>query len=106
MQNITIGRYPDDPEAQACIRPDDGSWQVVIDKAGAPHFFVRCPVELDDCSPGTGLVNLDDMLVGGLTVPELMASTFGGRLAPDEEDEAAAECAARAAAKGIPCPRA
>ncbi len=41
MQNIIIGRFESDPEAQGVIRPEDGSWQLVLDKDGIPHLYVR-----------------------------------------------------------------
>jgi hypothetical protein len=106
MQSISIGRFDADPEAQGVIKPEDGSWQLVIDKEGYPHLFIRCQLEVEsEGDPSEGLLNIDDMLPPGVTVPDLMKSKFGGKLPPEEEEKAAEEWAARKAANGIPCPR-
>lgn len=107
MNHICIGRFDNDPEAQDCIRSEDGSWQLVIDKDGYPHLYVRAKLaqeKPDD--PTEGLVNIDDMLAEGLnSIRDIMESSFGGRLSPEEETAAHAEFLERKAAHGIPCPR-
>ncbi len=45
------------------------------------------------------------MLVDGLTITDLMRSTFDEKLSPEEEQAALAEVLARKAETGIPCPR-
>lgn len=107
MQNITIGRYDRDPEAQGVIMPADGSWQLVLDKDGFPHLYIRCQLEVEkEGDPTSGLLCLEDMLAPpGTTIPDLMKSKFGGFLSEDEEAEAHKEFLARKEATGIPCPR-
>ena len=106
MQNIIVGRYDQDPEAQGCIRPEDGAWQLVLDKEGIPHLYVRVKFEPD--APGgatTGLLCIDDVLPDGLDTRALMHGEFGGRLSEDEERAAIAEMQASRAKVPIPCPR-
>jgi hypothetical protein len=106
MYNITVGRYDADPEAQGVIKPQDDSWQLVIDKDGYPHLYVRCKLESDNASdPKDGLLCVEDMLVDGLTIPALMQGTFGGKLSPEDEEKALEEHLARKKETGIPCPR-
>lgn len=101
MQNITIGRFDQDPEAQGCIRPEDGRWQLVIDRDGYPHLYVQVRIE-----DGQGLFLLEDMLPKGLNVRELMdGGCFEGKLSPEEEALAAEEFARNREANPIPCPR-
>jgi len=100
MQNVTIGRFDADPDAQGVIKPDDNSWQLVIDKEGCPHLYLRVALE----EGGTGMLALDDLLPDNLSVRELAGSSFGGALSPEEEREAQEELAARRAAAPIPCP--
>lgn len=106
MYNITIGRFAEDPEAQGVIRPETGAWQLVIDKNGYPHLYVR--VQLEDAGngqPGTGLLCLEDLLPHPTTIPSLMQARFGGQASPDDETEAMAEALERRAQGDIPCPR-
>lgn len=106
MQSITIGRYDSDPEAQGVIKPEDGRWQLVIDKDGFPHLYVEVDVEDDDGQVVKGMFNIDDMLHGFTTVREIMeGGTFGGKLSPEDEAEAFAEFQERKAKHAIPCPR-
>lgn len=106
MQNITIGRYDVDPEAQGVIRPQDGRWQLVLDKEGYPHLYVQINVADDQGAPTKGLLLLDDMLPEGLSVRDLMdGGEFGGKLSPEEEKTAYDEWLARKERLGIPCPR-
>jgi hypothetical protein len=108
MQNIIIGRYDADPEAQGVIKPEDGSWQLVLDKEGIPHLYVRCHLDETELEPGEakdGLLCIEDVLPPDITIRDLMKSKFGGKLSPDEEKEAVAEWSARKEANGIPCPR-
>ena len=97
MQNIIVGRYDADPEAQGVIKPEDGRWQLVIDKDGFPHLYVE--VQVEEGVPG--MLAVEDMLIEKLTVRDLMDGVFGGKLSPEEERAALEEYQGRA----IPCPR-
>jgi hypothetical protein len=106
MQNILIGRYDSDPEAQGLIKPEDGRWQLVIDKDGYPHLYVESTLEEEDGTKSKGMFLVEDMLPEGLTVKDLMdGGCFGGKLSPEEEAEAQLEYEKSRAASGIPCPR-
>jgi hypothetical protein len=106
MKNISIGRYPEDPEARGCVKPEDGRWQLVIDKDGYPHLYVQVNVEGDTGESVKGLLCLDDMLPDGLSIRDLMdGGSFGGRLTPAEESEAHETYARDRKARGIPCPK-
>lgn len=101
MQNIVIGRYADDPQALGSVRDENGRWQVVIDKDGFPHFYVRVKTD----SGETGLLCLDDVLPDGMDTRALMSSEFGGELEGEQLAEAIAEYEARREAAPVPCPR-
>ena len=105
MQSISVGRYNADPEAQGLIKPEDGSWQLVIDRDGYPHLYVQVNVTHE----GTlkrGLLCIDDMLPEGLSIRGLMSEgEFGGELTPEEEARAVEEYNRTRAESGIPCPR-
>jgi hypothetical protein len=106
MQSISIGRFEGDPQAQGVIRPEDNSWQLVLDKDGFPHLYIRCKLEDDGTGkPGVGMLCLEDMLHDNTTIPDLMKSTFGGKLSEAEEAKAHEEYLVRKEATGIPCPR-
>lgn len=107
MNNIIVGRYDADPEAQGVVKSGDGRWQVVVDKDGFPHFYVQVNVRDDEGNLVKGMFNLDDILPPGVeSVRELMeGGEFGGALAPGEEEEALKEWQERKAKHGIPCPR-
>ncbi len=106
MQDITIGRFKDDPEAQGVIRPQDGRWQLVLDKDGYPHLYVQCNIKGPDGELTKGLLNVEDMLIEQLTIRDLMdGGEFGGELSPEEEEQAYAEMIERKEKHGIPCPR-
>lgn len=105
LPNISINRYEDDPTAQGVVRPEDGRWQLVIDRDGYPHLYLQVNVEENEQTV-KGLLCLDDMLPEGLTVRDLMdGGAFGGKLSPEEEEQAQAEYQASRAGTGIPCPR-
>lgn len=103
MYDIKIGRYDQDPTAQGVIRPEDDSWQLVIDKDGYPHLYVR----VKDEEGVTGMLCIEDMLIGegDVTIPDIMKGSFGGKLPPEEEEAAHREYMARKERTGIPCPR-
>ncbi len=104
--NISIGRLPEDPQAQMVIRPDDERWQLIVDKDGFPHLYVRVKADAEGGAPAcTGLLCIEDLLDEGTTIRDLMEGSFQGRLTPEEEVRAAAEFAASRAETGIPCPR-
>jgi len=108
MTSISIGRYENDPQAQGVIRPADDSWQLVLDKDGFPHLYIRCKLEQDSPEdPASGMVCVEDFFHPGMdvTIPDLMKSTFGGKLSPEEEEEAHQEYLKRKEKTGIPCPR-
>jgi hypothetical protein len=98
--NIKVTRFKDDPTAQGVIRPADDSWQLVIDKDGYPHFYIRCRLE-----NGVGMLCLEDMFEPSITIPELMQSTFGGVLPPEDAEVAYKEHMERIARTNRPCPR-
>jgi hypothetical protein len=101
MYNITIGRLADDPEAQGVIRPADDSWQLVIDKEGIPHLWVRTK-----SAEGDGMIAVDLFLVEDVTVKALMLSEFGGELTdPAEIAEAEQTWAAEKDRHGLPEPK-
>lgn len=101
MQNIVIGRYAADPQAQGSVQDEEGRWQVVIDKDGFPHFYVRIQIE----GGKTGMLCLDDVLPEGMDTRALMCSEFGGELDGDELAAAEREYEARREAVPVPCPR-
>lgn len=104
MQNIVIGRYDRDPQAQGVIRPEDGSWQLVLDKDGYPHLYIQVRLEPDaEGAPKTGLLAVEDMM--DASIPDLMKSSFGGKLSPEDEQKAYDEHMARLETTGRPCPR-
>lgn len=107
MQPITIGRFADDPTAQGVIRPADDSWQLVVDKDGFPHLYIRCPLEQESPDdPPSGMLCVEDLFPSGMDdIPTLMQSTFGGKCTPEEEEQAHAEHIAKITASGRPCPR-
>jgi hypothetical protein len=97
VDNIIVGRYDRDPEAQGVVKAESGRWQVVVDKEGYPHLWVE--VSLEDGQKGMFCV--DYMLP--VPIKDLMdGGCFGGELSPEEEAEAQAECEAEA---HPPCPR-
>lgn len=106
VQNITIGRYDKDPEAQGIIKPEDGRWQLVLDKDGYPHLYVQVKIEGDNGETFPGMFAIEDMLPEKLTVRDLMdGGAFGGKLSPEEEEEAYQEYLKDREARKIPCPR-
>jgi hypothetical protein len=108
MYSIKVGRYEADPQAQGVIAPEDGSWQLVIDKEGYPHLYVRCQLEpelVDGEEKTEGLLCIEDILPDDITIPDLMKSKFGGKLTPEESQKAFEEYMARKDRTGIPCPR-
>jgi hypothetical protein len=104
MYSIKVGRFDEDPQAQGVIRPEDESWQLVIDKDGYPHLYVKVQFEEGD-EHEEGLFCVEDIFPDELTIPDLMKSKFGGKLSPDEEKKAFEAYTARKERTGIPCPR-
>lgn len=101
MYNIAVERFPEDPEAQGVIRAQDGSWQLVIDKEGIPHLWVRAKHE----DGRTGMVCVEHFMHEGMSVEVLMKSEFGGECPPEDLEEAAKEWAEFDKENRIPCPR-
>jgi len=105
LQQITIGRFQDS-DAQGVIRPEDDSWQLVIDADGYPHLYVRVKLASVAGEPTTGMFCVEDMLPPEMNIRELMSGgEFGGELAPEEEDAAHAAYLAERELSRIPCPR-
>jgi len=68
MQSITIGRFDKDPEAQGVIKPEDGRWQLVLDKDGYPHLYLQVKIAGGGGEEQTtGMLCLDDMLIEQMT---------------------------------------
>ena len=105
MQNITIGRFEDDPQAQGVIRPADGRWQLVLDKDGYPHLYVQVNIN-EEGQLIKGMFCIEDMLPKELSIRDLMdGGEFGGQLPPEEEEEAYREYLKDREVRKIPCPR-
>ena len=70
MYNVTVGRFAEDPDAQGVVRADDGSWQVVIDRDGYPHLYVRVKAEGEDVPDGKaeGLMCIEDLLPDDMSI--------------------------------------
>lgn len=101
MYNISVQRLPEDPEAQGVISAQDGSWQLVVDKDGFPHLWVRAKLE----GGGAGMIAIETFM-GGASIRDIMLSEFGGELTDPEEIEAAqAEWDATRKEHGTPAPR-
>lgn len=106
MQNIVIGRYEQDPEAQGVIKPADGRWQLVIDKDGYPHLYVECNIRDNDGTLIKGMFLIEDMLPPDLGIRDLMdGGEFDGRPSPEDEQRAYEEWLERKERLGIPCPK-
>lgn len=106
MQNVIIGRYDKDPEAQGVIKPEDGRWQLVLDKDGYPHLYVQVQIEDDDGGTFSGMFAIEDMLPEKLSIQDIMdGGAFGGKLSPEEEKEAYQEFLKNRKERVIPCPR-
>lgn len=105
MEKVLIERYDDDPEALGRVYAESGRWELIIDKENVPHLYVQCNVEADDGEVVKGMLCIDDMLPGDMSLQDIMQSTFGGKLSPEEEAEAAKEWNERHSEAGIPCPR-
>lgn len=105
MEDIIVGRYDQDPQAQGVIRPKSGKWQLVIDNEGYPHLFVESNIEGDNGETIKGMFCIEDMLPENMKVKDIMLSTFGGKLSPEDEEKAMLEYLASREATGIPCPR-
>jgi hypothetical protein len=101
MYNIAVERLPEDPEAQGVIRAQDGSWQLVIDKEGIPHLWVRAETE----DGQVGKVCVEHFMHEGMSIEVLMKSKFGGTITPEEEVEAAKEWAEFDKENRIPYPK-
>ncbi len=104
MYDIKIGRFTEDPEAQGVIRPEDGAWQLVIDKDGFPHLYVRVKLDPEPGEPDDGMLCIEDMLPADSKIRDLMTGSFGGKLSPEDE-QAAHDAYASEDRAGIPCPR-
>jgi hypothetical protein len=105
VEDIIVGRYDRDPQAQGVIRPKSGKWQLVIDNEGYPHLFVESNLEGTNGETLKGMFCLEDLLPEGLKVKDIMNSTFRGALSPEKEEEVVREYLTSRMATGIPCPR-
>jgi len=105
LQDIKISRFDEDPQAQGVIRPEDGRWQLVIDKDGYPHLYVQVNID-EDGKKVKGMFCLDYMLPPELSIRDIMdGGEFGGKLPPEEEAQAYEEFLVNQEARQIPCPR-
>lgn len=103
MYNIAVQRLPEDPEAQGVIRAQDGSWQLIVDKEGFPHLWVRVKSE---GGTETGLIPIEMFMQEGVGIKDIMLSEFGGEITDPEEIAAAEqEWLEDKARLGIPCPK-
>jgi hypothetical protein len=68
-------------------------------------LFVESNIENKDGTKSKGLICLEDLLPPEMCVKDIMNSSFGGELSPEEELEAQKELEASREATGIPCPR-
>lgn len=103
MYNISVQRLPEDPQAQGVIRAQDESWQLVIDKEGFPHLWVRAKLE---GTTNTGLVAIETFLhpdFGG--IKDIMLSEFGGEVAPEDIPQAEADWEEERKRLGLPDPK-
>lgn len=92
MKKVLIERFENDPNGDVGrVADEDGAWEVIVDADGVPHFYVETNVERDDGTVTKGMFDLEDMLWHGMTIADLMLSTFGGKLDPEEEEEALEE---------------
>ena len=105
MEDIIVGRYDRDPQAQGVIRPKNGKWQLVLDNEGYPHLFVEANLEGENGNTFKGMLCIEALLPENMKIKDIMLSTFGGKLSPEEEEEAMQEYLAGREATGIPCPR-
>ena len=107
MQSITIGRFDKDPEAQGVIKPEDGRWQLVLDKDGYPHLYLQVKIAGGGGEEQTtGMLCLDDMLIEQMSIKDIMdGGEFGGKLPPKEEAAAFEEYQKDREVRQIPCPR-
>ncbi len=103
MQNITIGRFETDDTAQGAITPGDKSWQLVIDKDGYPHLYVRTSFDHEE-QRVAGLVLVEDWLPEGVTIRSLMEGETEP-CSPADEERGHAEWLARRDVNPVPCPR-
>lgn len=101
LKNVQIKRYENDPTLQGYIEPDDKKWQLVIDKDGYPHLYIRVRLEVEnEGDPQDGLMNIEDLLPPELAIRDLMEGSFGGQLSEEDAAEFMESFEPRA-----PCPR-
>lgn len=114
MNHIKIGRLPADSDAQGVVEPADGSWQLIVDKDGYPHLYVRAVIEpgpdmpeemAKGEGPVEGMICIEDLLPQDMKIRDLMQASFGGVLSPEEHEAAIAEYEQSRADYPIPCPR-
>lgn len=91
MQNIHIKRHIGESECpnqhQGSISPEDGSWRLIIDRDGVPHLMVRTNIEMENGAVTQGYFAVEDLLPDGVTIEQIMKSTFGGGSdEPDSEE--------------------
>lgn len=94
MKNIAVRRFVDHPAGhQGAVVPEDGRWQLVLDKEGVPHLFLRVFVE-----PGVpGWLLVDDLLPchqetgEALRIADLIDGEAGEPISDPAELEAAYE---------------
>lgn len=104
MKNIQIKRYDNDPTLRGYIEPDDKKWQLVIDKEGYPHLWIRVQAasaeETGTGKPLAGYLSIEDMLPPELSIRDLMEGTFGEPVSEEQAEEFMANHEPKS-----PCPR-
>ena len=92
MEKIIIERFENDPNGDlGCVSAEGGTWEVIVDKDGIPHFYVETNVERGDGTVDKAMFDVEDLMHDGMTIADIMLSTFGGKLDPEEEEEACEE---------------
>lgn len=89
MEKIIIERFENDPNGDlGSVAAESGRWEVIVDGDNIPHFYVETNVEREDGTVDKAMFDVEDMMHDGMTVADIMLSTFGGKLNPEEEEEA------------------
>jgi hypothetical protein len=104
MEKILIERFENDPNGDlGRVAAESGRWEVLIDADNVPHLYVETNVETDGGEVVKGMFCIEDMMHDGMGIADLMLSTFGGQLSPEDEQAAVDEWQIKTA--GRPCPR-
>lgn len=105
MEKILIERFDNDPNGDlGRVAAESGRWELLIDADNVPHLYVETNVETDGGDVVKGMFCIEDMMHDGMGIADLMLSTFGGQLSPEERAEAEEEWETRTE-KDKPLPR-